>query len=906
MNKIGLLSARRRFALVAIVLFFAVNTIAQSLTDVYNGERGSNFNAGWKFNLGNVSGAQAAGFNDASWRSLNLPHDWSIELALNQNSPSGAGGGYLDGGTGWYRKSFTLSQADSGKKILIEFDGIYMNGTVWINGDSLGTHPWGYTSFEYDLTSHVHYGTTANVIAVRVINQQPSSRFYSGSGIYRNVWLTKVNPVHVPFCGMFVSTPVIGTSSATACVSTEVVNQSGTAQQVTVYTSVSDSAGIVKAAQASAVVTINANAQSTFSQNLQISNLRLWSITSPYLYSVKTIVSTSSGATAVDSFTTTLGVRSPKFDANTGFSMNGQTIRLQGICMHQEFTCLGTAINYRAMERQVEILKDMGCNAIRTSHSDPSPEFFDICNKHGMLVMDEAFDCWESGKTTYDYGRFFTQWAQTDMRAQVRRDRNSPCVIMWSIGNEIVNPTVATATNLRNWVRMEDTTRQVTWASNGMESTICKQVTDVLDLAGYNYPRDNTTYSDYSNAHSTYPNWKIFGSETCAARRSRGIYVFPPTTGFGNLNPDIGSCYDNSFGSGGNSAETDLKGHKNLSFVAGEFIWTGYDYLGENDWPTISNNDGIIDRCGFPKDVYYMYQSQWSSTPMAHIMPHWNWNTGDHYLTATGGTNIDSSAISGTFSVPVWVFTNCDSAELFLNNTSLGTKGFQTNGALHLLWNVPFAAGTLRVVARKGGSALAVDTVRTAGAPAKVVLTADRTTINANGEDLAFITAEIVDANGVVNPRSGNTVNFSISGPGTIVGVDNGNSLDHSAYKATTRLAFIGKCLAVVQSAGTNSGEIVVTASSSGLTSGTVTIGSGTTPIIRSLHPSMNSLKNSTFAVCGTTFALPGEKNDAAKTISIFDLSGKLLRTALIKSNRIDLRKEFGIARGVYLVRVAR
>jgi beta-galactosidase len=882
-----------------VVISLLPGAYAQSLTDLYNGERGRNFNAAWKFFRGDPAGAQAAGFGDASWRTVNLPHDWSIELTHYQNAPGGRDIGYLDGGTGWYRKSFTVPVADSGKKIFIDFDGVYMNCETWINGTSLGVHPYGYTSYEYDLTPYLHYGSTVNVVAVRINNQQASSRWYTGSGIYRNVWLTKLNPVHVAYCGLFATTPVVGTGSATANISTDVRNESNAAQQVTVYTSISDAQGVVKSASASTVVTVNANAQSNFNQTLQIPNMQLWSITSPYLYRVKTIVSASSGAVQVDSFMTTLGVRYFKFDANTGFSLNGQNVKIQGTCMHQDLGCLGTAINYRAMQRQVEILKEMGCNAIRTAHNDASPEFYDICNRLGMLVMNETFDCWQTAKLPLDYARFFTQWAQTDLRGEVRRDRNNPCVILWSLGNEIFSPTVATGQNLRNWVRMEDTTRPTTWACVSMNQAIYQQVADVFDVAGYNY-----NPGMYAGDHTTYPNRKIFGSETAAVRRSRNVYVFPPTRTFGNLVPDIGSCYDNSTGSGGLTAEGDMKGHTGKAYVAGEFIWTGFDYIGENDWPTISNNDGIIDRCGFPKDVYFFYQSRWSSKPMAHILPHWNWNTGDYYLTATDGVNIDSTAISGTFTVPVLVYTNCDSAELFLNNNSLGKKGFQANGALHCAWDVPFAAGTLRVAAKRNGQVLAVDTVRTAGAPARVRLTADRTVIDANGEDLSFITADIVDANGVICPRAANTINFSLTGPGAIVGVDNGSSLDHSAYKTNTRQAFSGKCLAVVQSAGLATGQISVTAISTGLTSGTVSVGSGATHAVVPVIPATGMLKSTTFIVSGNTIALQKEKSSVSRTIHIYDLSGRCVRTAALYSDRINLQKDFGIARGVYIVRV--
>jgi beta-galactosidase len=548
----------------------------------------------------------------------------------------------------------------------------------------------------------------------------------------------------------------------------------------------------------------------------------------------------------------------------------------------------------------VEILKAMGSNAIRTAHNAPSPEFLDICNRLGMLVMDEAFDCWETGKVRYDYGRFFRDWSETDIRGQVRRDRNNPCVIMWSIGNEIYGPTVSTAENLMDWARMEDRTRPITWASNHMRSSDHQQVAAILDIAGYNYWRNGY----YPDDHSAHPDRIILGSETCAARRSRETYVFPPSRNFGNLDPDIGSGYDNSFGSGGINMETDWKAHM-PDYVAGVFPWTGFDYLGENHWPTINNNDGIIDRCGFPKDAYYFYQSQWTDAPMVHILPHWNWNEGDEYLTAPNGTNIESNVISGEFDVPVWVYSNCESVELFLNDQSLGVRESGANGDLHLEWTVPFAAGTLRAVGTRDGNIAAVDSVSTAGAPAKIVLSADRGAMKADGEDLMFITADVVDGNGVIHPRAENTIEFSIDGPGTIVGVDNGNSMDHAAYLADTRRAFGGKCLAVVRSSGTSPSKITVTAMSSGLASGSVSFNSEVTPIRRArrLDEQVLKYRPATILVNAMSIIHLYVEGGPAE-VSLHDLKGKLMGTARILSGLVDIQKDFDVSKGCYLLRI--
>jgi beta-galactosidase len=468
--------------------------------------------------------------------------------------------------------------------------------------------------------------------------------------------------------------------------------------------------------------------------------------------------------------------------------------------MHHDLGALGSAINYRAIERQVEILKAMGVNAIRTSHNPPAPELLDVCDRQGILVMDEAFDCWETKKNSNDYHLYFAQWAQTDIQAMVRRDRNHPSVIMWSIGNEIPSPTTGTATNLRNWVLAMDTTRPVTWASNNAGQAANQAVAAVLDLQGYNYAE-----SRYDTDHSAHPTWKLFGSETSSAVRSRGIYETPASKSILTSSDTQCSSYDNSVVAWGSSAESSYKNDVSRSFVAGQFIWTGFDYIGEPTpygWPAKSSYFGIVDTAGFPKDIFYFYQSHWTTDPMVHILPHWNW---------TSGTT-----------VTVFVYTNCDSAELFLNDVSQGSKTF-ASGALHLEWNVPWASGTLRAEGKRGGSVVVSQEVQTAGAAAKVALSADRSTIAADGRDLAFVTADIQDANGIFVPTAANALTFSVSGPGEIVGVDNGNAIDTSSYKGTTRNAFSGKALAIIRSTGA-AGPIVVAASSSGLTPGSATV----------------------------------------------------------------------------------
>jgi beta-galactosidase len=773
-------------------------------TSVYDGFRGQSFDGGWKFNRGDVTNGQSTAFDDSSWRSLDLPHDWSIELAFNANSAAGSNGGFLDGGVGWYRKTFTLDPASSGQRILVEFDGVYMNSQVWINGTSLGTRPYGYSSFEYDLTPYVSFSGN-NVIAVRVNNNQPNSRWYSGSGIYRHVWLTQVNPVHVPYSGVFVSTPSVTGAAATVSVSTDVQNQSTSAAAVTVTTTVLDPGGAAVTSADSAATSVAAAATSTISQSLTVASPRLWSTTTPDLYQVK--VEIKVGGVTQDTYLTSLGLRTATFDPNSGFSLNGQNMKLRGVCLHHDLGALGTAVNYRAIERELRIMKDMGANAIRTSHNPPAPELLDLTDRLGLLVMDEAFDTWTQPKTTNDYNLYFTQWAQTDIQDQVRRDRNHPSVVMWSIGNEIYSSTTTLATNLRGWVRAQDSTRPVTWASNQMNNTAVQSVAAVLDLQGYNYAG---YVGDYDADHAAHPTWNIFGSETTAAVRTRGIYHTPADTltkATSGTSPDRQcSSYDNETTNFGNSAEGAYTLDNDRPFVAGSFVWSGFDYIGEptpySSYPSKSSYYGIVDTAGFAKDVYYFYKSRWTADPVVHVLPHWNW---------TAGTT-----------VTVFVYNNCDAVELFLNNASQGSKTMAA-GTLHLEWSVPWASGSLRADCRRGGNVVASDQVTTAGTAARVALSADRSVIDADGRDLVYVTGDIEDANRVFVPTGDSSVAFSVSGPGQIVGVDNGNPLDTAPYKGTNRKAFSGKVLAIVRSTGT-AGNIVITASSAGLTSDPLTV----------------------------------------------------------------------------------
>lgn len=783
-----------------------------ALVQAYDGQRGKSFNDGWKFKLGDSTGAQQPGFSDNDWTSLSVPHDWSPALGFNKNSPGGSDSGFMDGGVGWYRKTFTLDSSHAGKRIFIDFDGVYMNSQVWINGTSLGSWPYGYTTFQYDLTQYVKTDGSSNVVAVRVDNKQPNSRWYTGSGIYRNVWLTVLDPVHIAFNGGFITTPTVSATSATVSAAVEIENQSTSAASVKVRASVYDPSGTLVGSNTSTATNTGANGKTTVTQSITVANPKLWSIESPLLYQAR--IELLVGDQVVDTYTVPIGLRWTKFDPNTGFYLNDKPMKIWGNCMHHDLGALGSAVNARAIERQVQILKGMGSNGIRTSHNPPAPELLDAADRLGMLIMDEAFDVWEAGKNpAYDYHIYFNDWAQRDLQAFVRRDRNHPSVIMWSIGNEIAGATVATGTKLRDWVKAMDTTRPVTWGANHMKADPAqREVAAILDLQGYNYfvgdANTDTGSFQMDKDHSTNASWKVFGSEELSNVRSRGFYYTQSQDlHWTGCNGSTKQCtsYDVGWGDGMNTEDMYLISIKRPYFF-GQFDWTGFDYGGEptpyaGQWPSKSSYFGIIDTAGFPKDTYYFYQSKLTTDPMVHILPHWSWSAGT--------------------TVWVWVYSNCDSVELFLNDKSQGSKSYTSSTTTRLEWSIPWAAGTLRAEGKRGGTVVATEELKTAGNPAQIKLTADRTDIAADGRDLVFVTADVQDADGVLVPTGTNSITFAVSGPGKIAGVDNGDPTDTTAYVSPTRKAFSGKALAIVQSTGT-AGQITVTATSSGLTQGKV------------------------------------------------------------------------------------
>lgn len=797
------------FAALGLALAFAVSAQKSSSRST------SLFNSNWKFHLGEVAYADQPAFDDSLWRTLDLPHDWSIEGAFSEQNPAGVGGGALPGGVGWYRKTFTLPVNEKGKKQFIRFDGVYRNSEVFINGKSLGVRPNGYISFEYDISQYVKFGDEKNVIAVKVDNsKQPNSRWYSGSGIYRNVWLTSVNKVYVPYSGTFIQTPAVNAQAAV--VSSEVLlkNETEAVQQVQIVTEIISSNGKV-AASAVAAQRVKANEQIVVAQTMQVNNPVLWSVENPVLYKAVTRVFVKKKV--IDRYETEFGIRYFNFDVDRGFSLNGRSLKINGVCLHHDLGCLGSAFNTRAMERQLEIMRGMGVNAIRTSHNPPAPELLQLCDRMGFIVMDEMFDMWKIKKTEFDYSHDWDVWHKRDLEDFIKRDRNHPSVIIWSVGNEILEQWDTTGVRvtreLVGIVKSLDKTRPITTANNEVRKDINNLIkSDALDIIGFNYHHE--TFEPFPK---DYPGKKFIATETVSSLATRGHYDMPSDSirrwpiawdkPFHEGNPDnTVSAYDNVSAPWGSTQEETWKIIKKHDYLSGQFIWTGFDYIGEPTpygWPSRSSYFGIVDLAGFPKDTYYMYQSEWTNTPVLHVFPHWNW---------TPGKIVD-----------VWAYYNqADEVELFLNGKSVGVRKKQGD-ELHVMWRLPFEAGTLKAVSRKNGKEVLVREIKTAGKPAKIVLEADRPVLHASGSDLSFVTVKVLDDQGNLVPYADNLITFTVTGNGTVAGVDNGDPMSHASFKASERKAFHGLCLLVVKGKAAT-GAIHIEAKADGLMPATLNV----------------------------------------------------------------------------------
>lgn len=826
-------------------LFLFICTVLFSCSSSKKVRENVDFTEGWKFYLGDDSIAYNAQYDDAKWRILDLPHDWSIEADFSLKNPATPGGGALPGGIGWYRKDFVVDKSDEGKNVYIDFDGIYWNSKVWINGHLMGERPNGYISFRYDLTPYIKVGER-NVIAVRVDNsKQPNSRWYSGSGIYRNVRLVTTNALHVDLWGTYVTTPTVTKDNAEIKIETNIKNSSDLSQTFELYSILIDKDGKeIAGINNSESVGIGENI--SMNQSLKVSNPILWSIDNPYLYKIVTRI--EQNGKVVDEYETPLGIRYFSFDPNKGFFLNGESIKIKGVCNHHDLGFLGAAVNTRAIERQLEILKEMGCNGIRTSHNPPAPELLDLCDKMGFIVMDEAFDMWRKKKSPYDYSQYFPEWHERDLTDLILRDRNHPSIFMWSIGNEILEQwshinadtldlqqanmvlNFANTLNkkdidakelhvnslltikLADIAKKLDPTRPITTGNNETEPSNHIFRSGAMDIIGFNYHENN-----WVNFHEKFPNQKLIITESTSGLMSRGYYEMPSDSM--NIWPErwdkpferpVHHCssYDNCHVPWGSTHEDTWRLVKNYDHISGVYLWTGFDYLGEPTpfwWPSRSSYFGVIDLAGFPKDIYYMYQSEWTNKDVLHIFPHWNWKEGQ--------------------TVDIWAyFNNADEVELFLNGLSLGKKA-KEKYVYHVFWRVPFQKGTLKAVSYKDGKEVLTREVKTTGDPISIKLTADRQTIKADGKDLSFITVEALDAEGNPVPVADNLINFTIEGDGFIAGTDNGDPTDPNSLKKPSRKLFSGKALAVVQS-HKKAGKIILKATSSNLKQASIEINS--------------------------------------------------------------------------------
>lgn len=774
------------------------------------------FNKDWKFFSGNDSLAYEEEHDDSKWRKLNLPHDWSIESDFKKDAPATNQGGSLPGGIGWYRKTFFVPAADSFRNHRIEFDGVYRNSEVWINGNYLGKRPYGYVPFYYDLTKYLNYGKK-NVIAVKVDNShQPDSRYYTGSGIYRDVKLVSTRSFQFIPRSIFITTPQITIDRATFNALARIKMAKNTNPDIIIECEIIDPAGkpVGKFSADNRLV----KATDEFSISAQIPDPKRWSVDQPNLYKARFKVFVS--AILMDEEEISFGIRSIAFNSKGQFTLNEQPLLIKGVCMHHDLGALGAAYNNEAARRQLRILKEMGCNAIRVSHNPPAADFLDLCDKMGFLVMDEAFDTWNKKKNKFDYHIDFKEWHKADLEAMVLRDRNHPSVFMWSIGNEIRNQFDSSGTiiakELVQIVKDLDPTRPVTCAlteTNPEKNFIYQSI--ALDVLGFNY-KDY----DYAALPARFPGQLFLASETASALETRGVYQFPAglkriwpadykeqdTFARGNADYTC-AAYDNTHAYWGNTHEQSWLAVKNNKHMAGLFVWSGFDYLGEPlpypSFPARSSYYGIVDLAGFPKDVYYMYQSEWSTKPVLHLFPHWNWQRGD--------------------TVDVWVYyNNATEVELLLNGKSLGIKK-KSDSLLHVSWRVPYVAGTLKAISRENSKIVQVREIRTAGAATRLELVSDKKGIRADGRDIAFVTVRILDKAGNLVTGADKLLSFTVSGAGLLEGTDNGYPADTVSLKSARRKTWKGLAMGMVKS-NRKKGNITLRVTAEGLAPAFITL----------------------------------------------------------------------------------
>ena len=795
--------------LILLFIFSFLNSEAQPQL-----KRNNLFDFNWRFHKGGALGAELPEFDDSQWRTVDLPHDWSIEDLPGTSSPfnidavSQVNGGFTTGGTGWYRKSFTIPQELKGKHFIIMFEGVYMNAEVWLNGEFVGKHPYGYTSFWFDISDLMSF-EKENVLSVKVKNEGENSRWYSGSGIYRHVWLKVVSPVHVTTWGTFITTPQITEKEALINIKTSVVNQGTQVSRIKLITKILDP-NTKYLSPVETEKTIEPGKTIEIVQEYKLSNPSLWSPDVPVQY--KAISEIYESESLADQVETKFGIRSILFNAANGFLLNGKPLKLKGGCIHHDNGILGSKAYDRAEERRVEILKSNGFNAVRSSHNPPSPAFLDACDRLGMMVIDESFDMWSEGKNPYDYHLYFNDWWKKDIESMVMRDRNHPSVIMWSIGNEIPNrhkpEVVEVAKMLADFIRHNDPTRPVTSAVNDLRPDKDPYFA-ALDVAGYNYASggDHNQKNLYEIDHERLPERVMIGTESYPLEAYRSWM--------------------------------DVMDH---IYVIGDFVWTAFDYIGEasigwrgyfqkqNFFPWNLAYCGDIDICGwkraqsFYRDALWMEnklsiwvkppkpsfelnpeRQSWSKWHWDDVVDDWSWNGNEGKI------------------MDVNIYSSCGEVELFLNDKSLGKK--KTNRSTKYLaeFQVPYQPGTLRAVGFAGKKQVATAELHSAGDATQIRLSADRSNIMANGEDLSYITVELTDNNGFLNPKADNLISFEVAGPGTIAGVGNANPVSLESFQKPERKAWRGRCLVVIKS-DNKAGRIILNVSSEGLKTGSIEI----------------------------------------------------------------------------------
>ncbi|OXM85669.1 glycoside hydrolase family 2 [Paenibacillus rigui] len=782
-----------------------------SLNHGLKGRKTELFNANWLFIKGNYAGAHESSFNEDGWSSVNLPHDWTIEESFDPQMVYGGTQAYLPRWTvGWYRKRFTVEANDKEQKYFIQFDGIHHNSEVWLNGHFLGRRPYGYVSFQYDLSPYLNR-EGENVLAVKVDNTvMPPDRWYSGSGIYRNVWLITTDPLHIAEWGTYITTPVISAEAATVFVRTQVINQYEESAACTIVTEIMDHEGnFVGKVQVDGH--LSGGELVEFPQTVEVPSPRFWSPDQPALYYAHTWITYEGNA--VDHYITPFGIRKVLLDKNKGLFLNGVNLKLKGVCLHHDLGCLGAAYNDRAMERRLGILKDMGCNAIRLSHNPMAAELLDLCDRMGFLVIAEAFDKW---KSLY-YGQLFEEWWEKDLESMLVRDRNHPSIFMWSVGNEVENQGQESMLEmlelLVNFCHEKDTTRPVTCALEPHNRPLTLQQGSIkdkvrhtmkmaakMDILSLNYQEQ--WYEHYREAM---PDMLIVGSETFPFFRGKGnrVKAYEP------MNPWFDVV--------------------NKDYVIGQFVWVGIDYLGEAEYPSKGWSSGLIDTCGFRKPVSYLQQSLWSDKPVVHMAvfddtakqghhPRWTM----HWKSPQMVSSWTLPHFEGTL-VRMVVFTNCESVELVLNDEVIGEKSMADFPDKMMIWHLPYMPGTLVARGKNKGNVVCVHEMTTAGGPSQLSLMPDRTVISADGVDLVHVEVNIMDDDGTLVPYAVHDIQFELSGEGTIVGVDNGDLTSDEPYKGNRRKAYGGKCLVIIQSSS-HKGSIQLTAVSEGLREATVTI----------------------------------------------------------------------------------